>query len=74
MTVVSGLKLLQTAVMDRHKVPSWFNGFLVRVGILATFSVSFLIVRVQLMKGGPDIFDRYCHPTVCVCVSKGLTL
>ena len=59
MSVVSGLKLLRTAVMERHHLPSWFNGFMVRVGILATFSISFLVLRVQLMQGGPNIFDRY---------------
>ena len=59
MTFVSGLKLLRTVLVDRHSLPPWFTGFVARAGILAAFSVVFLVGRVWLMKGGPDIFNRY---------------
>ena len=59
MTLVSGLRLLRTVLVDRHSLPPWFVGFVTRAGILATFSVAFLVGRVWLMQGGPDIFNRY---------------
>ena len=65
MTLVSGLKLLRTVLVDRHSLPQWFASFVVRAGILATFSVVFLVGRVLLMKGGPDIFNRYALNNLC---------
>ena len=59
MTLVSGLRLLRTALVDHQSLPPWFVGFVTRAGILATFSVAFLVGRVWLMQGGPDIFNRY---------------
>ena len=59
MTLVSGLRLLRTVLVDRHSLPPWFVGFVTHAGILATFSVAFLVGRVWLMQGGPDIFNRY---------------
>ena len=61
MTFVSGVKLLRTALLDHHHLPAWFTGFVIRAGILATFSVVFLVARVWLMQGGPDIFNRYIY-------------
>ena len=58
MDFASSLDLLKSLLKDLRTAPSWFVQFMKRSLLLAAFAVGFLLFRVWLMEGQPDIF----HP------------
>ena len=58
MNLNSGMKLLSSFFSEPHSRPKWFKELLKRAAALGVFAVAFLMVRVRLMQGGPNIFNK----------------
>ena len=58
MNLNSGMKLLSLFFSEPHSRPKWFKELLKRAAVLGVFAVAFLLVRVRLMQGGPNIFNK----------------
>ena len=54
----SSVRLLGDLVMRRHKVPEWLPSFLCRAFFLTVSVLLFMVLRVYLMKEGPNIFTE----------------
>ena len=58
MNLNSGMELLRFFFSEPHNRPNWLKGLLRRAAALGVFAVAFLMVRVRLMQGGPNIFNK----------------
>ena len=56
MTFRDGLSLLGDLLSRRHLLPVWFKAFLARTLTLVGFVAVFMMVRLWLMQGPPNIF------------------
>lgn len=52
------LLLLRVLASHRQDLPRWFTDFMKRTILLAAFTLVFIALRVYMMEGGPNIFQR----------------